>query len=1242
MRKVQLILFLIILTINIPNLIIGQENKEISPYALEAQSFSPQVAGMQRFDILNNPLNKGLVDLNIPLISYRDKDFDFPISIKYDSQGFKPNVPSNFVGLNWILSCGGVIHREVMGIPDDSYIEYNDPGSPIQYRIKGFRHMIDLAKNPSFISIDKNNLLKEPDKYIEHQLGSEKAVLINKDSVEASSDIYHFSFGNHSGKFVIGLDGNVNVVAYNGGKYKVDLSGFSYSYPLMGENSSKIKIITDDGYIYTFGGSYAAMEYMALSWLLNPGDLLNTAPNYSRRNQVTAFHLSKITAPNGKELVITYMNPIQRTDFHKYPNELLHSNWYNHLIQNKYNYTYTFIASPLQTFTEILLGSNEDPLRGSLPLLKQYTLTKTALIRSISTDLANIEFYYSAQEENIFNSRDENAFAAACGTRLDSLVFFSKDHSSRRNRVNNVSMNYMYDGNRMLLSSVYNSQIGGTYQFKYNSGEIVDPFTIDIDHWGYWVGNNINQSLLPDVDYARTTVERQNVEYRGANRIPTGEKYDAFLLSEIQYPTGGKTRYTYEPHYFSHYLDQKDLSSFNLKLFSAKKQETNIDRGELAGGARIRRIEHIDTKSSNPNQIITYQYTDKKDSFLSSGILLKRKPLYGHTRIEAIYQPNLSTEKTSIFSLYPVASLRSDGWQTTADYGTNYIEYSKIFEYYNKGEDRKWGSSLSINPLDDVRERKTVLEFKNEENDSYSYRVKNILKIQGTGSIAQPSLIKLYISGSKKSERREYKFTTSSIGDLYKQQIINILDEFGEGEIDIQMKASPGYFLKIETEMEDYSLVSGEYKEYTYTNFQQNNDIEYRNPFLSKNSAQRLRNKPDSIFALYFGKKVLDHSQERGLLKQVKSYNKDGKLVQGILNEYTRYNYENFEVSIFNHPDGTLSKQYNTIPMFGILKTEKQDKYLSDIRNCWQNPDCLIPEMHYHYRGRVKPYEIDYPIWYKTVLQIFKIPLYSYLPIKEIITDYTNGGQITQTTEYDYDKNGYLKRKTFGQLQNNNQQQLQSEYYQYAFEESIEPYKKMKELNILSPITKVSTINNNKSAGDKEVSVIKRNYELIENIMKNKEIAIIKSVESGINNSSLEKRVEHLKFDLYGNPVYMIKDGAIHSVYIWSYKGQHPVAIIEGATYNDVLKALDNKTPESFSAEDIPNMSVLNNLRSKLPHAHIYTYVYKPFIGVSTTINPQGITTYYEYDKGNRLKEIYTIDINGKKEILKHYQYSFK
>ncbi|MCC8155464.1 MAG: RHS repeat protein, partial [Tannerellaceae bacterium] len=72
------------------------------------------------------------------------------------------------------------------------------------------------------------------------------------------------------------------------------------------------------------------------------------------------------------------------------------------------------------------------------------------------------------------------------------------------------------------------------------------------------------------------------------------------------------------------------------------------------------------------------------------------------------------------------------------------------------------------------------------------------------------------------------------------------------------------------------------------------------------------------------------------------------------------------------------------------------------------------------------------------------------------------------------------------------------------------------------------------------------------------------------------------------------------------------------------------------------NLKTINQaIRNSLPaNAMVITYTYQPLVGITSQTDPQGITTYYEYDTSGRLKEIYLMEGNTKK-IVRSHEYNY-
>lgn len=113
------------------------------------------------------------------------------------------------------------------------------------------------------------------------------------------------------------------------------------------------------------------------------------------------------------------------------------------------------------------------------------------------------------------------------------------------------------------------------------------------------------------------------------------------------------------------------------------------------------------------------------------------------------------------------------------------------------------------------------------------------------------------------------------------------------------------------------------------------------------------------------------------------------------------------------------------------------------------------------------------------------------------------------------------------------------------------------------------------------------------------------------------------------------------TVYVWGYNEKYPIAKIENSTLDEVVKSMGYPTiPYHFNLEFRNRQELtqeqwakVNNLRNLLPNSSVTTYTYKPYWGMTSSTDPRGFTTYYDYDGLGRLKRIYIKEGNGKKTI---------
>ncbi len=254
---------------------------------------------------------------------------------------------------------------------------------------------------------------------------------------------------------------------------------------------------------------------------------------------------------------------------------------------------------------------------------------------------------------------------------------------------------------------------------------------------------------------------------------------------------------------------------------------------------------------------------------------------------------------------------------------------------------------------------------------------------------------------------------------------------------------------------------------------------------------------------------------------------------------------------------------------------------------------------------------------------------------KNIITsnttiEYINSDSIMTTEEYAYNDYLQLTSKT----RRDSKGLYITENYKYPSNYILEPYTSMVQYNKISPLIEHSL---KKHTGSDSVLSrrVKNNY-----FNWGNNVFELISFESALGNTSLDLQREYTYDNITGNLLTHIDRTNINTVILWGYQGQYPIAKIKNATYTQVSNALSGITPELLSASIIPDMTKVEALRTALPNAMVNTFTYKPLVGITSSTDPRGVTTYYEYDDFNRLKEIYIIE-NGVKKILKYHNYHY-
>jgi hypothetical protein len=207
--------------------------------------------------------------------------------------------------------------------------------------------------------------------------------------------------------------------------------------------------------------------------------------------------------------------------------------------------------------------------------------------------------YTDLTDISFYRSENANEYA-----KLDSIHVYARANNVDTALLKNYAFSYVNSPMDRLKLSVFVEKdkfipSGPQYSFFYNSTTFLSSATnTNTDHWGYY-----------NTKPVQTTDETSFIQSRNADTASCR----AELLDKIVYPMGGYTRYTWEPNDYSKAIDHDNR--LNTVIYS-----TNLN----AGGVRIKQITNFD-KDGSKTGFKRYMYLKNfslvTPGNISSGIL---------------------------------------------------------------------------------------------------------------------------------------------------------------------------------------------------------------------------------------------------------------------------------------------------------------------------------------------------------------------------------------------------------------------------------------------------------------------------------------------------------------------------------------------------------------------------------------------------------------------------------------------
>jgi YD repeat-containing protein len=451
---------------------------------------SPNASSLGKYADWPVSLYTGVPDISIPIYNIKTRSLEVPITLGYHSSGNKVGEIASWVGLGWSLNAGGIITRSICGLPDDDYYD-------------GYLINRSHYKKPGDMWSGTNPAY----------LDNEYTINSAKGQTDTEPDIYMFNSMGRSFKFYFTGDGTIVTQPYSQLKISCNWSDSTW------------KVILEDGTILNFG-STNFIETTSTSRFsrTNGGTGINLF--------ISSWLLRSIVSSTGEVVNFSYTGYlVHQQTFNAQSDFMLNNPTINNVavcsLQPCSDYVVPFKSrSDVQT-----VGSSQ--------------------LNTIESELCRVEFIHEASERKDLKN----------GHALSQIKVFSKVSS---NYIRQYNFNYDYTNAggtdyvnfRLKLMSVKqigsDNTIGPSWNFEYNPQKLPPRNSYAQDHFGYFNGATNNTTLLPEIITSRAYHDNGfgSDHYKTGIRSVNPSYMQAEMLTKINYPTGGFTRFEFEPNFY--------------------------------------------------------------------------------------------------------------------------------------------------------------------------------------------------------------------------------------------------------------------------------------------------------------------------------------------------------------------------------------------------------------------------------------------------------------------------------------------------------------------------------------------------------------------------------------------------------------------------------------------------------------------------------------------------------------------
>ena len=715
------------------------------------------------------------------------------------------------------------------------------------------------------------------------------------------------------------------------------------------------------------------------------------------------------------------------------------------------------------------------------------------------------------------------------------------------------------------------------YFFSYNETDLPTKLSVSQDHWGYF-NNAPNHNLIPSF---RQKVSTEDGDVRvvvfglHSDREADGRYNQAFLLSGITYPTGGSSIFSYEPNEYR--TDNFENDPLKKDLYYRFKEYSIVEDGHAHNiGGDWKDTAHVELIPTEHDYMTRFKVS----------LDIELDDSYNRAKYE---------NKRMYFRIYGKNSNSYVPWSFT---------------------------------LQDPYTPETVTDGTRNIHKEWS----DIKAGRGTYIMEAYGPLRAYVRNMKLTVSRistpeEYiSEHPTGIGGGVRIREIRSCDTDGR-------MLSGKQYLYTEGGASDHTLTTGKLME--YPRYRHLSGREYAV------KADGLRNKGYSVgysevsvvdidgngqpigkSTSYFSNQPDHHlcySEDHHDKDKYPAFSEKDVNTTGVEPYKVPGNGNLLRTDLFRYQNGVYSLLQRSSYKY-LAKGEGLNIYWGIRRNVDRYPACTDDAAFIKSMNIVTDQEKRDDIIVGFVYPAL-VPYTSMLS-EERITDYLGSDSIVQDVSYAYNEQCQLTRKTL--VCRDTKDVTEYKYPTDMNDDAV--MKSLVESNRIS--VPVCTLHTRGSSMERT----EYSYGLFNQVPRL--ASIMTNTGSG---DSMETRSQCLRYDSHGNQLEVMGSDSVHTVYLWGYDYQYPVAEIRNATFLEVCSALGT-SPESL--ESFLSAATLSwtQLHAKLPDAMVTTYSYKPFLGITRVTLPSGETETYEYDPFGRLSCV----MNSSGQVIKKYDYHYQ